>query len=107
MVRKEVRDKKDLDQLQHLGIDEYFLYPQINWEPKSISINRIAEMLNVNIDSFALIDDSTFEREQVASQFSQVRVYDEGKIESLVDRSLWSAFSIKNSINYAEYIRSP
>jgi len=59
-----------------LGLDMYFLYPAINWEPKSANISRIARELNINVNTFALIDDSEFERGEVSSTLPQVRVYD-------------------------------
>lgn len=67
-------------QLKRLNIAECFLYPQINWNPKSSSIKQIARNLNINLDTFALIDDSVFERNQVHSELPQVRVYDENTI---------------------------
>lgn len=71
-------------QLERLNIAEYFLYPQINWNPKSSSIRQIANNLNINLDTFALIDDSVFERNQVHSELPQVRVYDENTIGGLL-----------------------
>lgn len=72
--------------LEHLGIGEYFLYPQIHWNPKSGSMEQIAKNLNIGIDSLALIDDTAFERSQVASVWPQVRTYDALEIGSLADR---------------------
>lgn len=53
------------EKLKEFGLDQYFLYPQINWNRKSESIERIAEMLNLGIDTFAFIDDQDFELEEV------------------------------------------
>lgn len=78
--------KTTIDVLKKLGIADYFLYPQISWMPKSDSIKRIAESLNIGIDSLSFIDDSVFERQQVSSALPQVRVYDasdSGKLLSL------------------------
>lgn len=52
--------------LTQLGINEYFLYPQINWSSKSSSIQAIAKALNIGIDAFAFVDDQPFELEEVA-----------------------------------------
>lgn len=94
-ILQSIASKNDFDpamaQLQRLGLDEYFLYPQISWEPKSVSINRIADMLNINVDSLAFIDDSVFEREQVATECPQVRVFDETQIEGLLDTEPFGA----------------
>ena len=73
--------------LEHLGIAEYFLYPQISWGPKSGSVEQIAKSLNIGIDALALIDDTAFERKQVQSVWPQVRTYDATEIESLLDRT--------------------
>ena len=51
--------------LEALGLDEYFLYPEIHWMPKADSLKRIAENLNIGIDTFAFVDDNPFELEQV------------------------------------------
>jgi len=62
--------------LKRLGLDEYFLHPQINWEPKSQSVARIAELLNIGIDSIAFVDDQPFEREEVKSATAVAAVVD-------------------------------
>ncbi len=71
--------------LKHLGIDEYFLYPQINWNPKSDSMEQIAKSLNIGIDSLAFIDDTPFERNQVNSVWSQIRTYDANDVSSILE----------------------
>jgi len=58
--------------LEQLGIDEYFLYPQINWAPKSMNVKTIAERLNIGIDTFAFVDDNPFELEQVSRTHPEV-----------------------------------
>ena len=52
------------------------MVPQINWEPKSKNIKRIAELLNIGVDSIAFFDDSINERNEVRSNAPMVRVYD-------------------------------
>lgn len=73
--------------LEHLGVAEYFLYPQIHWNPKSGSVEQIAKSLNIGIDALALIDDSIFERRQVSSVWPQVRTYDVTEIGNLLTKS--------------------
>lgn len=72
--------------LEHLGIADYFLYPQIHWNPKSGSMEQIAKSLNIGIDALALIDDTAFERQQVASVWPQVRTYDVTEINELLTK---------------------
>lgn len=54
-----------ISKLKEFGLEQYFLYPKINWQPKSQSINEIAQNLNIGIDSFAFIDDQMFELDEV------------------------------------------
>lgn len=52
--------------LKQWGIADYFLYPQINWSAKSTSIKKIAESINISLDTLAFVDDQLFELEEVA-----------------------------------------
>jgi FkbH-like protein len=45
-----------------------------NWEPKSANIRRIAETLNIGLDSLLFVDDSAFERNEVRTALPQVTV---------------------------------
>ncbi len=74
-----------MEVLKGLGIDEYFLYPQINWNPKSDSMEQIAKCLNIGINSLAFIDDAHFERNQVNSVWPQIRVYDANEVSSILN----------------------
>lgn len=69
--------------LEQFGLSEYFLYPAINWGAKSTNLQQIACRLNINIDTFALIDDSAFERQEVANALPMVRVYPDNKLTEL------------------------
>ncbi len=69
--------------LDALGLSEYFIYPQINWNAKSASIRTIAESINVGIDALAFIDDQPFEREEVASVHPQVLCIDAADLRQL------------------------
>ena len=60
--------------LKGLGIDEYFLCPQISWQPKSEGIAAIARQLNIGIDTIMFVDDSEFELQQVKAVHPDVRV---------------------------------
>lgn len=55
--------------LKEFGLFEYFIYPEINWNAKSISIGQIIKNLNIGANTFAFIDDSSFELEEVRSKF--------------------------------------
>ncbi len=60
------------EKLQQFGIADYFLYPQIDWLPKGQKIKNIAQRLNLGLDSFAFIDDSPFELEEVSRTAPEV-----------------------------------
>lgn len=79
-------DESDvLPVLKRLGIIDYFVYIFANWQRKSVNLKIAAEVLNINIDTFALIDDSEFERGEVKEALPQVRVYMETEIEGILD----------------------
>lgn len=73
-----------MEVLEKLGVADYFLYPQISWDAKSGALANIAKSLNIGIDALALIDDSVFERNEVASVHPQVRIYEETVVSSLL-----------------------
>jgi FkbH-like protein len=72
--------------IEEIGLGQHLLFPQINWGAKGDSMKEIADLMNVNIDSLALIDDNPFEREQVNTRWPQVRTYDVANLGSLLDR---------------------
>ena len=80
-------EKNAIRVLERLGISEYFLYPMINWGAKSSNIKRIAELLNIDVNTFGFIDDSRYEREEVANNLPQVRVYDDSIVTQLLGLS--------------------
>jgi FkbH-like protein len=70
--------------VKKFGLEEFFLYPAINWGPKSANLQQIADHLNIGIDAFALIDDSPFERREVSAALPMVRVYPEDNLANLL-----------------------
>ena len=109
-IIQSVASKNDYDNaypvLEQLGIAEYFLYPQIHWNAKSASMKEIAKSLNIGIDSLALIDDSVFEREQVRSALSMVRVYDATEIGTLLSQPEFSVPITEESKNRRQMYRA-
>jgi len=71
--------------LTELGLAEYFLYPAITWGQKSRSLQQVADSLNINIDTFAFIDDSPFERAEVQAALPMVRVFSDEDVNRLLD----------------------
>jgi FkbH-like protein len=74
-----------LARLRELGLEEYFLYPQINWGSKSASIRAIAESLNIGLDSICFIDDQPFELAEVQAAMSQVLCLDHTRLPHLLE----------------------
>ncbi len=74
-----------LARLEEFGLAEYFLYPQINFGPKSDSVKIIAEKLNIDLDTFAFIDDQAFERSEVRSVHPAVRAFSDRDLASLTE----------------------
>jgi FkbH-like protein len=69
--------------LREFGLEEYFLYPQINWNSKAASVEAIARELNIGLDAVAFIDDQPFERDEVAFLLPQVLCLDAAHPELL------------------------
>lgn len=62
--------------LKSFGLAEYFLYPEISWEPKSVGIGRIRGNLNIGMDTIGFIDDQPFERAEVLAAHPDVTCFD-------------------------------
>ncbi|HEX2086012.1 MAG TPA: HAD-IIIC family phosphatase [Solirubrobacteraceae bacterium] len=69
-----------MERLVAAGLEEHFVYPQINWLPKSASVAEVARLLNVGIDTLAFVDDQPFELEEVAFAHPDVLCLDAGEI---------------------------
>jgi FkbH-like protein len=72
-------------QLEKFGLADYFVYPQIGWQAKSLSIQAIAQAINIGLDGIAFIDDQPFEREEVAYALPDVLCLDTAVISHLLD----------------------
>jgi FkbH-like protein len=89
-ILQSVASKNDYEKaaahLKELGLWEYFLYPQINWNSKAASIESIARSINIGLDSMAFIDDQIFERDEVNFSLPAVRCIDSAELDLLLDR---------------------
>ncbi|MEH2162313.1 MAG: HAD-IIIC family phosphatase [Nostoc sp.] len=70
--------------LQELGLSEYFIYSQINWNSKVASIQEIAKLINIGLDAIAFIDDQPFELEEVHFSLTDVLCLNVTQIEHLL-----------------------
>jgi len=70
--------------LTELGLAEYFVFPQINWMPKSANLQNMAREINIGIDAIALVDDSDHERGEVGENLPMVRIYKDTQVGELL-----------------------
>lgn len=85
-----VASKNDHDlamaKLKEVGLDEYFLYPQVNWNSKAASIRSIVESINIGMDTVAFIDDEPFERGEVEHALPDVLTIDARELAGVAAR---------------------
>lgn len=78
-------DKLVKEKLVEFGLWDYFIYPQINWNRKSESINQIAKSINIGIDTLAFVDDQSFEREEVNFTYPEVLCIDAEEVNKILE----------------------
>jgi FkbH-like protein len=74
-----------IKKVQELGLHEYFLYPQIGWDSKASSIETIARLIDIGLDTVAFIDDEAFEREEVKFSHPEVLCLDALHLDQLLE----------------------
>lgn len=74
-----------LARLRRFGLADLFVATRIGWGPKSHAVAEIATQLNLGLDAFAFVDDSAYERAEVAAALPQVTCIDAGELASLPD----------------------
>lgn len=72
-----------LGRLRELGIEEYIVQPAIGWGTKSEGLRRIATGLNIGLDTLIFIDDSPFERDEVARALTEIEVLPDSAMHRL------------------------
>jgi FkbH-like protein len=97
-VASKNNEDKAREVLRGFGLEEYFLYPQINWNSKTDSVRNIAGLLNIGLDTVALIDDQPFEREEVNFSLPEVLCLDAACLDRLLEmRELKPSFVTEDS----------
>lgn len=71
--------------LEQFSLQDYFLYPQINWNAKSDSLKTIAQSINIGIDTLAFVDDQSFEREEVAFSLPEILCIAVEDLDTMLD----------------------
>lgn len=54
-----------MNRLEEFQLADYFVFKKINWDPKSINIQKTIREMNINPDTVVFVDDNPFEREEV------------------------------------------
>jgi len=89
-ILQSIASKNDHDTawrvLERLAVAHLFLSPQINWQPKGANVHRIVTDLNIGVDSCAFIDDSPFERAEVAHELPGIKVFADSDAATLIAR---------------------
>ena len=75
-----------LVELERFGLRDFFVFPQINWGPKSESVRRITQSFNVGEDTIAFVDDQPFEREEVRAGNPKTQIYRHDELTDLLQR---------------------
>ncbi|REJ12362.1 MAG: hypothetical protein C6W59_14020 [Paenibacillaceae bacterium] len=88
-ILQSISSKNDHDAamaaLKSFGLDEYFLYPEINWNAKSYSLAQIQKNLNISMDAILFIDDQEYELQEVKSVHSSAHCMNACEYRSLLD----------------------
>jgi len=72
-----------MSKLKEFELDEYFLYPEINFNAKSVSIANIGKNLNIHPDAIMFVDDNPLERDEVQSEHPEILCLDALQYKSL------------------------
>ena len=71
----DAREPFEINDNMHLKLDQIAAF-EASWEPKGVTIARMAETLSLGLDSFVFFDDNPAEGEQVRQALPDVEVVD-------------------------------
>lgn len=78
-------DDDAMQKLKEFGLDDYFIYPEIHWNAKSVSLAAIQKNINVGMDTILFVDDQPFEREEVQSVHPEITCIDASEYKTMPD----------------------
>ncbi len=103
-ILQSISSKNDYDvakaKLEEFGLWEYFIYPQINWNPKSDALSTIQKSINISQDTIAFVDDQQFELEEVHFRNPDVVCIEADKIDNLLDMDCMNPRFITSDSKY-------
>lgn len=70
---------------RHLDLAERIVAPQLGWGDKSTAVARIADELGISTSSLAFVDDSAYERAEVAAVLPEVLVLTPAQLYERLD----------------------
>ncbi len=70
-------------------IEPFFVFPKVNWNPKSENFRLLIKELNLLPSAFYFIDDNVFERQEVISQFPEISCFDQYAFPGLLSDSVF------------------
>ncbi|MFD5746077.1 HAD-IIIC family phosphatase [Streptomyces sp. NPDC127033] len=73
--------------LREHGVADLFCAVEVGWGPKSAAVRRIAEGLNIALDTVAFVDNDPVERAEVAAVLPEVRCYPADRLAGLPELS--------------------
>lgn len=94
-------------QLREFSLADYFLFPQIHWNPKSDALRAIADRIGIGSDTLAFVDDQPFERAEVAEAMPEVLCLDATEVAGLPGRpEMQPLFVTEDSRNRRQMYRA-
>ncbi|GLZ40298.1 HAD-IIIC family phosphatase [Actinokineospora sp. NBRC 105648] len=85
-----VASRSDAEQaaghLRRHGLIDFFTVVEVGWGAKSAAVARIAQTLDIGVETLAFVDDDPVERAEVAGELPMVRCYPAGEAGALPDR---------------------
>ena len=82
-------EDRAMEALRYFRIDEYFVAPMINWNPKSKNIRAIEQALDISMDTFVFVDDMENELREVYTNCPGIRVCNAADINQYVGRDFF------------------
>ena len=65
---------------KEFGIDDYFVFKKVNWDPKSVNISKTIRQMNINPNTIVFVDDNPFERNEVSLTHPSITCIDPSEI---------------------------
>lgn len=91
--------KTAMKKLEEFGLKDLFVFPKINWNPKSVNIQQTIQQMNISSDTIVFVDDMAFEREEVKSAVKDITIVDQNEILKYIKTSRFQVAVTDDSKN--------